>query len=306
MSVVPTLLAPAAPCPPAPGVGAAVGVGGALPLPAPGWGAADALLALELARPLLPVTVALRVRLLGELTTVVLAAGPHVVKVYPPDTDPRHLDRVGQALAGSATAHQAAAPAVVTAHGVVTVAARLRPVGTVSWPRLGTLLRDFHAEQAGAGLPPWSPLSRLAAQVTGLPDEAASVLLAARDALLTALQEVRSDLGVDTIHGDLSPSNVLRTARGPRLIDLDWAAAAPREYDLASASRRFRAGEISRRAYAAFCTAYGHDVLSWPGLPVLDRVADLGVVAFRIWDCRHHGRDLDWLPAQLRLWRTPL
>jgi aminoglycoside phosphotransferase (APT) family kinase protein len=132
------------------------------------------------------------------------------------------------------------------------------------------------------------------------------VLLAARQALLDALTEVESAVGEGVIHGDVSPSNVMRSPAGPRLIDLDWAARAPREYDLASAARRCRDGSISRRAYRAFCSAYGYDVQGWPGLPVLDRIADLGGVAFRIWDSRHHGLDLDWVADEVRVWRTPL
>jgi hypothetical protein len=29
-------------------------------------------------------------------------------------------------------------------------------------------------------------------------------------------------------------------------------------------------------------------------------------VAFRLWDSRHHGLDLDWVEHELRVWRTPL
>ena len=113
-------------------------------------------------------------------------------------------------------------------------------------------------------------------------------------------------MGEGAIHGDVSPANVMRTPEGPRLIDLDWVARAPREYDLASAARRVRAGEMSRRDYARFCTAYGVDVRSWPGLPLMDRIADLGGVAFRLWDCRHHGQDLAWVERELREWTMPL
>jgi hypothetical protein len=96
----------------------------------------------------------------------------------------------------------------------------------------------------------------------------------------------------------------MRTPTGPRLIDLDWVGRAPREYDLSSASRRVADGEISPEAYAEFCTAYDFDVRSWPGLPLLNRIADLGGVAFRLWDSRHHGLDLDWVEDELRVWRS--
>lgn len=276
-----------------------------LPLPTRHWGAAEALLALDEARLSLPLHLP-DATVVSALTTVVLRSGDVAVKVYPPGTDPAHLDLLAGALADTSTAHLPVDRAVVTSHGVVTVTPWLPPAAAVTWEETGALLRRFHAEHAAADVPAWTPLSRLPSQVEGLPGDVAGVLLAARAALLEALSEVRSELGVGVIHGDVSPSNVMRTAAGPRLIDLDWVAVAPREYDLAAASRRVRDGEISRPTYARFCDAYGFDVLTWDGLPVLDRIADLGGVAFRLWDCRHHGRDLDWVQAEALLWRTPL
>jgi hypothetical protein len=276
-----------------------------LPLPRPGWGAREALLALDEARLALPAGLP-GAEVVSALTTVVLRAGEHAIKVYPPGTDARHLDRIGAAMSGSGTALLPTVPAVTTSYGVVTLVPWLPSAGPVAWPALGRLLRAFHDIHATADLPRWQPLSRLPSQVAGLCEEHAAVLLEARRALLGALEEVASQLGVGTIHGDLSPGNVIRTASGPRLIDLDWVARAPREYDLASAARRFAAGDLSRQAYAGFCRGYGADVRSWPGLPLVNRIADLDGVAFRLWDCRQHGRDLGWLHREVALWRTPL
>jgi Ser/Thr protein kinase RdoA (MazF antagonist) len=188
----------------------------------------------------------------------------------------------------------------------VSVSPWLPAAPRVDWAEAGALLRRFHAESAGAELPAWTPLRRLPGQVAELPAEAAGVLLAARAALLDALCELHSELGVDVLHGDLSPTNMLRTAAGPRLIDLDFVAAGPREYDLASAARRVAAGELDPGTYRAFCEAYGYDVREWEGLEVVNRLAELGGVAFRLWDARHHGRDLDWVPGVVAQWRTPL
>jgi hypothetical protein len=276
-----------------------------LPLPLRRWGAAQAREALDEARLTLPVHLP-EATVVSALTTVVLRSGEFAVKVYPPGTSPEHLDQLTDALRGSATAHLALGRSVVTSHGVVTLTPWLPAAAAVTWAETGALLRRFHSEHAGAEVPAWTPLSRLPSQLQGLPEEAAEVLLRARESLLDALGATRSFLGEGVIHGDVSPSNVMRTPQGPRLIDLDWVARAPREYDLAAASRRFRAGEISGTTYLAFCDAYGFDVLTWEGLPVLDRIADLGGVAFRLWDCRHHGRDLDWLEQELRVWRAPL
>ncbi|HET8595913.1 MAG TPA: phosphotransferase [Intrasporangium sp.] len=277
-----------------------------LPLPTPGWGPVEALAALGLGRPQLPVQLPADVTVVSALTTVVIRAGEHAVKVYPPGTCSAHLDQIATRLEDSLTAHPAEPGAVDTAFGVVTVAPWLTETGEASWSELGTLLRRFHTEHDRTDLPLWQPLSRLVSQVAGLDVEHAAVLLAARAALLAALSEVRSELGYGVIHGDVSPSNVMLTPDGPRLIDLDWAAVGPREYDLAGAARRVAAGEISVEDYGAFCDAYGFDVRTWPGLPVLNKIADLGGVAFRLWDDRHHGRSLDWVPAEVELWRSPV
>lgn len=278
----------------------------ALPLPEPGWGLEAALAAVEAARPHLPVVVGPVDGVLGLLTTVVLGAGQHVLKVYPPGTDVSHLDRVHAALAGSRTAACAVVPAVPTAHGVLTAARRVASMRVATVAEAGSVLRAFHEEHAAADVADWAPLSRLDSQAALLPVEQAEVLRTARDTLLDELSRTGSDLGPGVIHGDVSPSNVMHDGDAATLIDLDWVARGPREYDLTSASRRFRAGEIDRRAYRDFCAAYGHDVLSWDGLELVDRIAALAGVVFRIWDCRHHGRGLDWLDAEVRLWRTPV
>jgi hypothetical protein len=274
-----------------------------LPLPTPGWGAADALAGLEAARPFLPPLPA-DVTVVSALSTVVLRAGDRAVKVYPLGTDPAHLDLLRRALAGVGSVVAWDAEPVETTHGVVTVMPWVPSAGALDWPAAGHLLRTFHDETAAVDVPAWAPLSRLAGTVADLPPERAAVLLGARAELLAALDSVGSVLGVGVLHGDVSLDNALHTPDGPRFIDPDWVARGPREYDLASAARRLARGEIGRSAYAAFCDAYGHDVRSWPGLPVLDRIAELGAVAFRLWDCRHHGRDLDWLDAELRRWRA--
>lgn len=277
-----------------------------LPLPTLTWGVDDALQALREAWLTLP----LRFRLahptvVAALTTVVLRTGRYAVKVYPPGTEPAHLDHIAAQLAGTATAVLPLHPAVVTSHGIVVVSRWLRTTDGVDWPATGGLLARFHAEHADADLLPWTPLRRLPHQVADLPEEAAAVLLAARATLLEALDDVGSELGHGAIHGDVSPSNVLLTPGGPKLIDLDFVARGPREYDLSSAARRHAAGEIDDETYLGFCRAYEHDVRGWGGLAVLDRLADLGGVAFRLWDDRHLGRPLDWLEDEVDRWRVP-
>jgi hypothetical protein len=274
-----------------------------LPLPLPGWGATEARAALDEARAQLPLPLADPV-LVSALTTVVFRADGFAVKVYPPGTDPAHLARLTEAVQRSAAVHPAVGAPQLTGHGVVTLTPWLSDPRPVSWPELGVLLRRFHAEHRDGLLPRWTPLSRMPSQVASLHAETALVLLDARAALLAALDEVGTVLGEGTLHGDVNEGNAMRAPGGPRLIDLDWVARGPLEYDLAGAARRFRSGRMDRATYAAFCAGYGYDVTRWAGLSVLDRVAELGGLTFRIWDDRHHGRPLDWLPAEVRRWRV--
>ena len=276
-----------------------------MPLPVGAWGHLEALDALAEARLVLPVPLR-RPRLVSALTTVVLRAGQHAVKVYPPGTDAGHLARIADALADTRTALLPVAGPVVTSSGVVSVSPWLTDRRPVCWGETGRLLRAFHAEHTGADVPDWDPLRRVVALAGDLPDDAADVLLAARRALLDALSALHSPLGVGVVHGDVSPANVMRRPGGPVLIDLDFAARAPREYDLTSAARRFEAGEIDAATYRDFCAGYGADVRSWDGRVVLDRIAELGGVAFRIWDDRRSGRSLAWLDGAVREWRTAL
>jgi hypothetical protein len=283
-----------------------------LPLPARGWGATQAEAAWRDALGSMPAEVLAaladdhEVVRVSALTTVVLRVGPWAVKVYPPGTDVAHVAGVAAGLAGSATAHLPVAAPVPTDHGVVTVSRWLTPTRTLGWGDVGTVLARCHAEHAEAALPAWQPLTRIASQVRGLADDDAALLLDVRDRLVAAVAETWSELGWGAVHGDVSLENVMADETGARLIDLDWSVTGPRELDLAPVARRFRAGVIDRSTYAAFCRAYGHDVSGWAGLELLDRIADLGGVAFRIWDCHHHGRDLDWLPAELDHWRRLL
>lgn len=275
-----------------------------LPLPAPGWGAAQALEALAEARLTLPHLP--EATLVSVLTTVVMRAGDLAVKVYPPGTDAGHLERIRTEVSGTRAAVTPCSPPVTTSVGVVAVAPWLTVGRPVGWRQLGGLLRRFHADTDLAELPPWQPLRRLPSQVAGLDPDLAEVFLDARRQLLTALECTTSVLGYGVIHGDVSPANAMYGPRGPVLIDLDFAAHGPREYDLASAARRCASGELDRFTYRQFCRAYGFDVRGWDGLTLLDRVAELGGVAFALWDSRQQGLDVEWAGQAAQRWRTPL
>jgi hypothetical protein len=277
-----------------------------LPLPTADWHLPDALDALAEARLALPHLAAQGAVVVSDLTTVVLRVGDHAVKVYPPGTDPAHLARVVTGLAGSTTALLPVAGPVVTSSGVVLVSPWRTAVRPVDWAETGALLRRFHDDHADADVAAWDPLRRLVTQVAGLAEDDARALLDARLALLDAATGLSTLLAPGIVHGDVSPLNVLHAEDGPVLIDIDFVARGPREYDLFSAARRHVTGELDDAGYLGFCRAYGADVRGWDGFTVLDRIGRLGGVAFRLWDDRRHGRPIDWVADAAREWRTPL
>ena len=276
-----------------------------LPLPQPGWGAEHARAAVAEAALVLPELDG-PAQLVRAVSTVVFAVGPHAVKVHPPGTDAAHLGRVHAALAGTPVAATASAPPVVTSHGVVTVSPWLRSDRAADWAAVGHALRALHDAPAAADLPAWAPLRRLPAQLEDVAPAHAARVLAARAALLDRLAGLTPVLPAGALHGDVSPENVLLTADGPRWIDLDFACAGLREYDLSAVVRRVEDGTLSERDYRSFTRAYGEDLRGWPGLRLLDALCRLSGLGFRLWLDRCAGRDSDWLAAELgRLSQVP-
>lgn len=154
---------------------------------------------------------------------------------------------------------------------------------------LARLLRHLHAWQTPAelGLPLLDPFERAAARVSG-----AALTLADRAFLGGRLDELRHAYGAlrftlepGVIHGDASVGNVLVDAAGvPRLIDLDSFAVGPREWDLILTAVYFdRYGWHTATEYAAFCEAYGVDVMAWDGYEVLADVRELLMVTWLAW-----------------------
>ena len=266
-----------------------------LPLPPPGWGAAQARDAVAEAALALPQLDGPAV-LVRALSTVVFRVGERAVKVHPPGTDPVHLARVHAVLAGSPVTVTASAAPVVTSSGVVTVTEWLAPAGTgVGWGEIGRVLRALHDLPTAAALPAWTPLRRLPAQLDALPAPYARLVLDARSVVLERLADLAPPLPPGAVHGDVSPENVLPTPTGPRWIDLDFAGAGLREYDLAAVVRRYAAGELSDADYRAFVAGYGVDLRGWPGLTLLDELCALSGLGFRLWTDRVAGRDSGWL-----------
>ncbi|MEU7205475.1 aminoglycoside phosphotransferase family protein [Streptomyces sp. NPDC045470] len=85
------------------------------------------------------------------------------------------------------------------------------------------------------------------------------------------------------IHGDAWGGNCAVTATGALLLDFERTSLGLPEWDLTStavAADTF--GSLSPKSYNGFCRAYGHDVMTWPGYPVLRGVRELRLVTFAV------------------------
>jgi aminoglycoside phosphotransferase (APT) family kinase protein len=77
------------------------------------------------------------------------------------------------------------------------------------------------------------------------------------------------------VHGDAHSGNVIVGPEGPVLCDFDSACVGPPEWDLTPlAVGRERFGDPAGR-YRMLVDAYGFDVTSWAGFPVLRAVREL-------------------------------
>jgi hypothetical protein len=97
----------------------------------------------------------------------------------------------------------------------------------------------------------------------------AAFLRGRRDGFASAAAALTPHLPSGPIHGDALPRNVHVGPDGPVLVDLETFSADLREHDLVvMALSRDRYG-LDPAAYDAFTDAYGWDVRSWDGCPVL-------------------------------------
>ncbi|MEU9015073.1 aminoglycoside phosphotransferase family protein [Streptomyces sp. NPDC048479] len=94
------------------------------------------------------------------------------------------------------------------------------------------------------------------------------------------------------IHGDGWPGNLVRTATGRVMMDLERMSVGPPEWDLVStAVRMTTTGAVPREQYATFCDAYGIDVTTWPGYRTLAGARELRMVTYA---AQHAASNPEW------------
>lgn len=102
------------------------------------------------------------------------------------------------------------------------------------------------------------------------------------------------------MHGDAWPGNIVRTANGVLMMDLEHFSIGPPEWDLVSTAVRAKTtGAVSAREYTRFCAVYGYDVTAWEGYPVLARARELRMVTYA---AQHAIGNTEWRSqAQFRI-----
>jgi aminoglycoside phosphotransferase (APT) family kinase protein len=147
---------------------------------------------------------------------------------------------------------------------------------------LGSILRQLHELPAPPfELPRYQPLTRLGTVLAGptrLGEADHAWLDQCRRELLTQYAQLSSTLGEGFIHGDAYPGNTLWD--GDRVILGDWdeVATGPRELDLINTHQGARMGRTEAER-DAFTAAYGWDVTTWDGYPILRAMRDLHTLA---------------------------
>jgi aminoglycoside phosphotransferase (APT) family kinase protein len=85
------------------------------------------------------------------------------------------------------------------------------------------------------------------------------------------------------IHGDAWGGNCAVTAHGAVLLDFERTSEGPPEWDLTStAIEHDTFGTLSKDGYQRYCEAYGHDVMTWDGYPILREIRELRAVSFAL------------------------
>ncbi|MEU7161144.1 aminoglycoside phosphotransferase family protein [Streptomyces chrestomyceticus] len=157
---------------------------------------------------------------------------------------------------------------------------------------LAPLLRRLHelprpSFPVGA-LNPFVRIRDRLSEATSIPEQDRAWLLERLSELTEAWTNLPQGRPHTLIHGDAWGGNCAVTANGAVLLDFERTSLGLPEWDLTStavAADTF--GSLSRKSYHGFCRAYGHDVMTWPGYPVLRDARELRLVTFAVQVANH-------------------
>jgi Ser/Thr protein kinase RdoA (MazF antagonist) len=144
---------------------------------------------------------------------------------------------------------------------------------------LARLLAAFHGlSGCPCDMPGFDPLriteSRLAAP-DGVTPEDRDFLRSRCGDLNDQLRHLEFALPQGPIHGDAHTRNLLTDRGQVVLLDFESAATGPREWDLLPTAIACERYGLAEEQYQEFAAAYGFDVRTWPGYPVLREIRQL-------------------------------
>jgi aminoglycoside phosphotransferase (APT) family kinase protein len=159
-------------------------------------------------------------------------------------------------------------------------------IGYGSTRDLGLILRHLHQLTAPPELQlaPLKPLAvtRLRIERVNIADADRDYLRARYAELSQAYERLTFEGDPVVLHGDANVGNLILDRHGRALLsDLDSFNTGPAEWDLIQTAMFYdRFGWHTEQEYADFVTAYGRDVLQWPGYETLAQVRELLMVSW--------------------------
>ncbi len=144
---------------------------------------------------------------------------------------------------------------------------------------LARLLASFHAlGESPCDLAAFDPLSTSRARLDvmhGISADDHDFLRRRCADLNEQLHDLEFALPKGPIHGDAHTKNLLADSGRVVLLDFEAAAIGPREWDLLPTEIATDRYGLAEEQYRQFATAYGFDVRTWPGYPVLREIREL-------------------------------
>jgi len=213
------------------------------------------------------------------------------------------------AKTGFPTVEPLAVAQPVTGHGCVVTFWRYLPqAGPEPGPAdLGHLLRQLHQlEPPPIPLPVYQPLvsvRRAIAASRAIDKDERTWLTDRCEQLLDAYGKLSFELPAGMIHGDAWRGNLLRDGQRVVLADWDSVSTGPREIDLVPTLQAPRFG-LPEDQRDAFIAAYGHDIRSWDGYPVLHDMRELSTLSAVLRDGHANSAAQRELRIRLRSLRT--
>ncbi|MFE5117738.1 aminoglycoside phosphotransferase family protein [Streptomyces sp. NPDC056669] len=169
---------------------------------------------------------------------------------------------------------------------------------------VAALLKSLHRlpkpDIALGYLDPFVRITERMAAATAISQDDAQWLHGLHQDLVAAWAERPTGLPDCAVHGDAWPGNLVRTATGRLLMDLERFSVGPPEWDLVStAVGRMTTGAVTAEEYDEFCEAYGADVTEWDGYQTLASIRELRLVTYAL---QHAASNPEWIgQAQYRI-----